>query len=263
MDTSIVGNSARRIGDMMLRNSPTILTGLGVAGLVTTVIMAIKVTPKAVKILAWEKDRREKECIAEGHGLMPDPIKVVDVVKLTWRCYAPVAAMGVTTAACIIGSNSINLRRNAALASLYSLSEMAMKEYQAKVVETIGEKKEAKMKDEMAQDKLDKNPVNDQQVIITGKGETLCYDSLSGRYFKNDVENIKRIQNEFNIRLLHDMYRPLNELYDDLGLEGTKFGAELGWTTEYGLLDIVFSSKLATDGQPCLVLEYRMGPRQM
>jgi len=48
---------------------------------------------------------------------------------------------GAATIMCVVGSNSINARRVAALASLYSITETALDEYKAKVVETIGETK--------------------------------------------------------------------------------------------------------------------------
>ena len=31
-----------------------------------------------------------------------------------------------------------------------------------------------------------------KEVIITSKGDTLCYDSVSGRYFKSDIGTIKK-----------------------------------------------------------------------
>lgn len=251
--------SIKKVSDALIRNSPSILTGLSVGGLITTTIMAVNATPKALDIINQEITDRE----VEKYGDRLPRLTTKEIVALTWKCYIPTALMGVTTIACIIGANSINLRRNAALVSLYSLAETTLKEYQAKVIETIGEKKEEKIKEEILQDRIDKNPINNGTVIITGKGDTLCYDSLSGRYFKGDIETIRRIQNDFNKDLLNEMYKPLNELYDELGLEGTELGRDMGWNTEYGLLDISFSAKLTKDGQPCIVLDYRVGPRKL
>lgn len=244
----------KQIGDMVTRNSPTILTSLGVGGMLTTVIMAVNATPKALRIIDLERYDRAGTSI---------PIKKMEVIKLVWKCYIPTTLMGLVTISCIIGANHINLRRNSALASIYSIAETTLKEYQAKVLETIGEKKEAKLKDAMDQDKLDENPVTNNQIIITGNGDTLCFDSLSGRYFKNNIETIRKLQNDFNQDLIHDMYRSLNEFYDALALEHTELGNIMGWTTDYGLLDISFSAKIATDGQPCIVLNYRIGPRKL
>ena len=81
-------------------------------------------------------------------------LKKKEIVKLTWECYIPTAAVGLSTIACIIGAHNIHLRRNAALASLYSLTESAFKEYQSKVVETIGKNKELKVRDDVVSDTM-------------------------------------------------------------------------------------------------------------
>lgn len=252
----------KNIGNSLVKNSPTILTGVSVAGLLTTVAMAVTATPKAIDILDREKWNRESNSI-EAYGSPVQELTPKEVVGLTWKCYIPTALMGLTTIACIIGANSINLRRNAAMVSLYSLAETTLKEYQAKVIETLGEKKEQQIHEEILQDRVNNHPVKENQIIVTGKGETLCYDSLSGRYFKSDIETIRRIQNDFNKSLLSEMYKSLNELYCDLGLDGTELGRDIGWTTDYGLLDISFSAKLTQEGQPCIVLDFKVGPRKL
>lgn len=259
MNQLVKTNGLKKVSVALMKNSPSILTSLSVGGLITTVVMAVNATPKALDILNQEITDRE----VENYGDRLPKLTTKEIVALTWKCYIPTALMGITTIACIIGSNSINLRRNAALVSLYSLADTTLKEYQAKVIETIGEKKESAIKEDILQDRIDKNPAGNNTVIITGKGDTLCYDSLSGRYFKGDIETIRRIQNDFNKDLLNEMYKPLNELYEELGLEGTELGRDMGWNTEYGLLDISFSAKLTKDGQPCIVLDYKVGPRKL
>ena len=59
------------------------------------------------------------------------------------------------------------------------------------------------------------------------------------------------------------MFVPLNELYDMLGLEGTEMGRNAGWDVQNGKLDIQFSAKIATDGEPCIVLSYPIEPRYL
>lgn len=243
-----VGQQVTRV---ISRNSPTILTSLAVAGLVTTTVMAVRATPKALQILKMEQDYRADELLTK-----------FDIVKLTWPYYAPSAVMGLVTIACIISANSINLRRNAALASVYSLAEASLKEYRSKVIETIGEKKERKIKDEIAKDKITKNPPKENEIILTGKGETLCYESLSGRYFKSDIEKIRKAENEINKEILNNNFISLNEVYDSLGLANTKMGDEVGWCVDdHGLVSFSFSSHLTEDGIPCLVVDYDIGPR--
>ena len=156
---------ARQIGDKMSKNSPTILTGLGVAGIISTTIMAVKATPKALTLIDDEYYNRYD---ASGTSLdfaqyvtdVDNNLTKKEILKLTWKEYIPTAVMGTVTVACFLGANNINLRRNAALASVYSITEATLKEYQAKVVDTIGAPKEQKIKDEINQDNINRNPVS-------------------------------------------------------------------------------------------------------
>ena len=154
----------------------------------------------------------------------------------------------------------MHLKRNAALATAYKLSETALTEYKDKVVEVIGENKEKGIRDKIAEDKVHNNPVSQNQVIITGGGDTLCYDALGGRYFKSSMDKIRKAENELNRLMLRDMYVSLNEFYDELGLDHTKLGDDLGWNLDDGLIELNFSSQLAENETPCLVVDYNVAP---
>ena len=125
----------------------------------------------------------------------------------------------------------------------------------------FGEKKHETVKDAIAKDKIEKNPIAMQEVIITEKGNTLCYDVLSGRYFKGDIDKIKKAENELNRQMRDEMYISLNDFYYEIGLENIKLGDELGWNINEGYIDLSFSSQLASDGTPCLVIDYAVAPR--
>lgn len=232
------------------KHSPEILTGIGIAGMITTTVMAVRATPKALILI----EERKEEIGAEK-------LEAMDMVKTTWACYIPAAITGTLSVACLIGASSVNARRNAALATAYTLSESALKDYQGKVIEMFGEKKNEAVKDAMAKDKVEKNPVVTREVIITEKGNTLCYDAISGRYFKSDIEKIKKAECELNRQILDDMYVSLNDFYYEIGLDSVKLGDELGWNVDSGYIDLSFSSQLASDGTPCLVIDYSVAPR--
>lgn len=181
--------------------------------------------------------------------------------RFLWICYIPAAVTGTVSIACLIGANSVNARRNAALATAYTLSESALKEYQEKVIETIGEKKEQAVRDALAKDKLEQNPVTNREVIITERGDTLCFDVVSGRYFKSDIEKLKKAVNELNRQMRDEMYISLNEFYYEIGLSGIGIGDDLGWNIDNGYIEPSFSSQLSENGTPCLVIGYHVEPR--
>lgn len=242
------------------KNSPYILTGLGCVGVVTTAVMTGKSTIKAKEIVDKYEDEHGEKHRDHPHVWIKYDTNWKEKLKLTWKCYIPPAIMAGTSIACIIGAQSVNVKRHAALAAVYSMTEATLKDYQDKVIEQIGEKKEQKIREEVVQKKLDENPLSKNEVIYTDRGRMLCFDAMSGRYFKHDIEKIRRTVNDLNHDLLGVMWVPLNDFYYALGLPGIKLGEELGWTVDE-LIDVKFTSKLADDGEPCLVLDYDLTPR--
>lgn len=225
--------------------SPEILIGLGLTGMLTSTILAVKATPKALDIL--EKEDRE--------------LSKIDKVKLTWKCYAPAAIGYCTSAACILGANSVNSKRNAVLASAYKISESALMEYRDKVVEVIGEEKEKEIRDSIAEDRVQQGPKQANGVLVANKGDTLCYDMYSGRYFNSDMDSINRILNEVNYKLMQDNMISVNDFYEALGLNSINTGFDVGWNVDDGLIRLYFTSTLTEDGKPCLAVHFDNLPR--
>jgi hypothetical protein len=258
---------AKTVQTVIADHSPEILTGIGIAGMLTTTVLAVRATPKALRLIDDEKkkqnDARAQEAYEKGVEAYDyiTKLPVRDVVKTCWKCYIPTVVTGVMSTACLIGASSVNAKRNTALAAAYSISETALKEYQEKVVETIGEKKEQVVRDAVAKEKIDKDPVTNREVIITENGNTLCYAVVSGRYFKSDIDKLKKAENDLNRRMRDDMYISLNEFYYEIGLDSISIGDDLGWNIDRGYVDLEFSAQLAADGTPCVVVSYGIAPR--
>lgn len=252
-------------------HAPEILTGIGISGMLTTVILAVRATPKALYLIEEEKEKQNEDLWAEaiencGDDEYPEideitELKPLDVVKACWKCYIPAAVIGLSSAACLIGANSVHTKRHTALAAAYSLSETALKEYQEKVIETIGEKKEQAVKDAVAKDKIEKDPVSAHEIVFTGKGGTLCYDVISGRYFESDIDVLKKAVNELNRRMRDEMYISLNEYYAEIDLDSIAIGDDLGWNIDKGYIDLYFSAQMAPDDRPCIVVNHNVLPK--
>ena len=232
------------------KRSPEILTGIGIAGMITTTILAVRATPKALELI---EEQKEEESV--------DELSSFEVVKVAWKPYIPVALTGIFSTACLIGANSVNSRRNAALAAAYKLSETALAEYKEKVVETLGEKKEKEVRDKIAKSKVENNPPKSNEVILTGKGKTLCFEVISGRYFESDIDTIKQVENKINHKLLRNDTLSLSEFYYELGLTATSISDDMGWRVDNGLINLYFSSQLTPEGEPCVVIDYGTLPR--
>lgn len=233
------------------KHTPEILTGLGTAGMIATTILAVKATPKALKKI----DEKKKE-------LHTDKLTAADVIKTTWKCYIPAAVTCAASTVCLIGSSSVHSRRNAALAAAYKLSETALVEYKNKVIEKVGEKKEREIHEAVMQDKLDRNPVSASEVVRAGRGDTLCCDAQSERYFYSSKDEIVRCVNEVNRKMNINGYASLNDLYTEIGLWPNKIGDMIGWRADWNLIEPKFSTQLADDKKtPCLVLDFWYPPQ--
>ncbi len=239
------------ISEKMSKHSPEILVGVGIAGMFSTVVMSVKATPKVYSMIEKEKEVRRLEEKPE--------LTKVDILKMAWKPYLPAAIMFGCSTACIIGANSVNAKRNAVLSTACHISERALAEYRDKVVEVIGEEKEKEIRDKVSEDRIKKDPVTSNTVILS-KGDTLCYDTITGRYFKSDVDKIKKAENELNHILITGDYCSLNEFYDMLDIPATEMGTAVGWNVKDGLVEIYFSAQITDDGQPCVVVNYDIQP---
>lgn len=241
---------AKHVERVAVDNSPAILTAVGVTGTVTTAIFASKASFKAADII------REME---SEEGTPEDPKqRLVERTKATWQLYIPAVGVGTATIACIVFANQIGTRRAAAMAAAYSMSEKAFTEYREKIVEKIGETKEQEARDEIAQERVERNPLG-SQVIVMNDREVLCFDQYTGRYFNSTMETIKQAQNRINYRMIRENYASLNDFYDYIGLEWVPTGDDLGWNSDQ-MLEISFTTVLSDDQRPCIAIDFHTVP---
>jgi hypothetical protein len=242
------------------KHSPTILTVLSIGGLIATVALAVNETPKVLDLIEDERIVREREAISDK--IIIEPMTKFEIVKLVWPIYIPAIVMGGATIASIIGANSISTKRNAALTGAYFLSETALKDYQAKVIKTIGTNKAQLIKDELAQDKVNNTKRNDNTIIMTGNGEVLCLDLISGRYLRSSFDKLKKAENEINHKLISEMWMSLNDIYGYIGLPPVNMGNSQGYDLgNDGLLEFDISTCMSDNDEPCLTFTFHATPR--
>ena len=227
------------------KHSPEILIGMGIAGAASSVIFAVKATPKAMILL--EEKRQD---------LGVEKLEAKEIIKTAAPVYIPTAVSFGVSVACIVGASSVNARRNAALTAAYTLSESTLRTYRDKVLETVGEDKEREIRQKAAIEQQQKTPEPQTLVVSGAAGQLKCFDSLSGRYFVSTKNEIDKAVNEFNRQLRDDMRISLNDWYDLIGLDTNKLGDMLGWDIERGYVETCYASRLDEDGLPCLVVNY-------
>lgn len=231
------------------KNSPQILIGVGLSGFVSTVALAIHATPKAEKLIEKKKEELQK-----------DKLTPIEMLQTTWKVYTPMFASGVFSIGCILMANHQYLRRNAALATAFTLSDAAYKEYKSATEETVSEKEVEEIATKIAKKHMEEKEYEPVEIATNRSGASKCYDAISGREFDCDIETLRQIENRLNRRLLDDMYISVNDFYDELGLAHIKPGDDLGWNIRDGLIDFHYDSILNDKGEPCLLLDYHMSP---
>ena len=192
---------------LVQRNSSTILTCIGAAGVIATAVLTGRATIKAVRIVDESETHSKKE-----------------IVKTVWKEYIPAAGIGITTIACIFGANTLNKRQQAALMSAYALLDQTYKEYKSKVKEVLGEEAEQKVEDAIAEEKVPD--------ICPEEGKLLFYEPNYGQGFERTMLEVQDAEYRLNQKFAVEGEASLNDFFELLGLNKTDTGDLIGWSQE-------------------------------
>lgn len=259
----------KRLGKRVLYTAekymPEALLIIGIGGMISAGIMAVLATPEAEDRIEAEKERINdeirKDAIANNCEEYEEVTKLTpkEVVKTTWKCYAPAVATAGMSAICIVGAHSVKSRRHAALAAAYTVTESTLREYKNKVIEHIGEEAEREIVDAIAKDKVKENPPPQTVMIMSGE-DIPCMDSLSGQYFRSTPTKLDAIANNLNRRMRDELCISLNDFYWEVGLKQTANGDQLGWNIDKGYIELYYTSDVTDDLKPVLVVNYQTLP---
>lgn len=225
------------------RNGSTILTCVGAVGVVATSAMAVKATPKALRLLnEAEEEKGEK-------------LTKLEIVKVAGPVYIPSIAVGAATIGTIFGANALNKRQQASLMSAYALLDGAYKEHKKKVTELYGEDANKRISEEIAKDKYEKVD------IVLDDNKKLFFDDFSGRYFESTMENVIRAEYEINKKISLWGGAELNEFYELLDIPQMDTFNRMGWSigaimsdTWGNWLDFKHDKVIMDDGLECYII---------
>ena len=251
----------RTIGKMKFgvkKHSPEILIVAGVAGTITSAVMACKATTKLSDILENAKEDIDKihEGIETGEimgvsypaedGKKDLSITYIQTGLKVAKLYAPSVALGVLSLTAVITSNNILRKRNIALAAAYATIDKSFKEYRGRVVERFGKELDRELRYNIKAKEIEETVVDEK----TGKEKKVkktvnvvdpntysdyarIYDCGNIGWSKDPEQNLmflRRQQEYFNDKLKAQGYLFLNEVYESLGFQKTKAGQMVGWT---------------------------------
>ena len=234
-------------------NAPAILTASACVGTIATAVLTAKSTTLAIERVAD---------YCEANLRSPEDLSWREKFAVSYRVYIPPAIAGVATLVSIVAANRIQYARGAAFALAYSGSEAAFRRYREAVADVVKPKDLVKVKARAAEKSLSEagQPVSGT-LLVASSGDVLCYDVFSGRYFKSDIETIRRVENNINGQLNSECYASLNEFYAGLGLTPIAAGELVGWS-DPNALSVEFGSQLTDKGEPVLTVDFLVSPKE-
>lgn len=254
---NVLTNASRTFSKLTLKSkkyAPEIMVIAGVAGVITSTVMACKATTKAGEIS--EKTKNQMTQIHEVAETKPDQYSEEDMKKDTVivytqtavefaKLYCPAVILGTVSIACILGSHHILSKRNAALAAAYATVDKSFKDYRGRLVERFGKELDKELRYNIKAKEFEETVVNEE----TGEETTVVktvnvadaieysdyarfFDEGCAGWTKDSEHNLyflKCQQNYANERLKTRGYLFLNDVYEMLGIPKTKAGQIVGW----------------------------------
>lgn len=233
--------------ELAAKNSPTILTAIGVAGTMTTAFLTGRAAIRAQKILEVE----EQDHIIDE---VPTDLDLKQKAAVTWKVFVPAVVSGTITVTCIVAANRIGAQRAAALGMAYTTAQKLLKNYEEKTVEVVGKKKANDIQNAVIQKQLSEMPKRNREVVVVDGQEHLCFDAWSGRTFRSSHQLIRENILDAGRELLHSGYISLNGVYGWLGLPHIDGGNGVGWNNDQRL-DVSFNYQ-GHNNEPCAAITF-------
>ena len=253
-----VTRAANKVGFKIKKHSPEILVTVGVVGTVASVVMACKATLKVNEIVDEAKDLIEEihEGVEQEKHTSDGELYTQEVAnrdltivyaKAGWKfvkLYGPAVALGATSLVCILASNNILRKRNAALAAAFTAVDTSFKEYRGRVIERFGKDLDRELRYNIKAKEIEETVIDEDGNETTVKKTVSVVDPNAYSIYSvvfcegnlgwtrspelNKVFLIKQ-QNYANDKLKAKGFLTLNEVYDMLGYRPTAYGQIAGW----------------------------------
>lgn len=250
-----------KTGFLIRKNSPEILLGGGIVGIVVTVVTACKATLKADEVLDHHEEKMKKIHQAEIYqdDECPYPSEVSTKEKMIAyvqtggefvKLYGPSIAVGSLSIACILWSNKILKTRYLTAVAAYNAVSTSYRQYRERVRERYGDNVDYEMRYGVTREQIEikdgnGKPTKKKETVEVINNNPSEYARYWGKYLKDGIINPNWDENpEFNLLFLnakceeaeHTLhargYIFLNEVYDLLGFEHSQLGQLVGWVDD-------------------------------
>lgn len=219
------------------KHTNLLVGGTVIIGTAATIYITALATAKSIKTI-------------DGINLTPK-----EKIKRCWKYWVPTGISAATTVAGVMLLHNTQNKKQQILNALLTTSQTNLTLLKDATLKTIGEKQYSAVKDTLNQKIVSDNPPEKSLLLMEGSNDSVCYDKMTGRKFRCNIETIKQKINILNERLVTGDRVSLNELYYELNLENVNMGDFMGWHIDHGLIDMKFDAMLY-EGQPIIVLDY-------
>lgn len=257
--------SVNKIGFKIKKHSPEILVVAGVVGTVATVVMACKATLKVNEVLDEAKDTIDViHNTAEQYEIKSADADDVNAVVYTkedankdlmivyaqtgWKLtklYGPAVLTGVASIGCMLAANNILRKRNVALAASLAGVMSDFKEYRGRVIDRFGKDMDRELRYNIKAKQIEETVVDEEgnETVVTKTVEVVDPNMVHSLYsvvfcegnlgWTRNAELNKafliQTQNYANDKLKAKGYLTLNDVYEMIGAQTTKYGQLAGW----------------------------------
>lgn len=226
-----------KAGRFISKNSPAILTGLGIIGTGATGFLTFKAAPKVNDIIADAQDRGEVVPLTN--------LEKAVVLRDISKAMALPVGVGLLSVGCFVWAYNIQAGRIYALTGAFSAATAKLDAFKERYLDQHGEealkefmkkttKKETTQTDAKGKEKTVIEEIADRQFdILDG-----FWFSESPEYFRDDhmynMENVKMMISDIETQMFQRGQMLVNEVLERFSFDRTRQGALLGWKTSIG-----------------------------
>lgn len=253
MNLGVITRAAGKVGLVLSKHSPAMLSVIGGVGVVATAVLASQETLRVKEVVEPHVENLElisatledeSKQYSDQDALHDRTVIYTRLGRDLLKLYAPALVVGVLTIASIAASHRISAKRIAGLTAAYGALDQSYRRYRGRVEQALGEEgmkeldtkiREQAKKDiaERRKPDADISEIGDSIFDLAGASQyAVLYDENAATWNKNRnlSMSILRAQESYANDLLNCRgYVMLNEVYAGLGLPQTSAGAVVGW----------------------------------
>lgn len=206
----------------------------------------------------------------ERHWTGDGPIPKIEYVKAAGPAYIPAVISGSATALGVIGLDRSHLIKERTQLALYSTSEIGRRKLEEVLERELSAKKAQEIKDE-AQIEAVKEQTNnfetfdENEVIHTGRGDLLHYDTFCKKWFRTDPTVIFEAETQITNMVLAyanglsgdplDVEVHVNDLLELIGLPRVAAGNFVGFNADV-IPAIRRTAGIRDNGEPYTIISF-------